>query len=63
MQLQKMIGMPLMQLWLALLLGGFAIEQQGKFYETDADAFMQRPLYLAQVLAIVKDLCTQKAEQ
>ncbi|HEY9628814.1 MAG TPA: hypothetical protein V6C84_16055 [Coleofasciculaceae cyanobacterium] len=52
-----------MQLWLALLLGGFAIEQQGKFYETDADAFMQRPLYLAQVLAIVKDLCTQKAEQ
>ncbi|MBD1909043.1 hypothetical protein H6G02_23510 [Leptolyngbya sp. FACHB-16] len=33
-QLQQAIGMPLIQLWLALLLGGFAIEQRGEFYET-----------------------------
>lgn len=33
-QLQQSMGMPLIQLWLALLLGGFAIEQRGEFYET-----------------------------
>lgn len=33
-QLQQSIGMPLIQLWLALLLGGFTIEQRGEFYET-----------------------------
>ena len=33
-QLQQAIDMPLIQLWLALLLGGFAIEQRGEFYET-----------------------------
>lgn len=33
-QLQQAIGMPLIQLWLALLLGGYAIEQRGEFYET-----------------------------
>lgn len=33
-QLQQAIGMPLIQLWLALLLGGYAIEQRGDFYET-----------------------------
>ena len=33
-QLQQAIGMPLIQLWLALLLGGFVIEQHGEFYET-----------------------------
>ena len=33
-QLQQAIGMPLIQLWLALLLGGFAIEQRGEFYDT-----------------------------
>jgi hypothetical protein len=32
-QLQQAIGMPLVQLWLALLLGGFVIEQRGEFYE------------------------------
>jgi hypothetical protein len=34
-QLQQTVGMPLVQLWLALLLGGFVIEQRGKFYETE----------------------------
>jgi hypothetical protein len=34
-QLQQSIGMPLVQLWLALLLGGFSIEQRGAFYETE----------------------------
>lgn len=33
-QLQQAVGMPLIQLWLALLLGGYAIEQRGEFYET-----------------------------
>lgn len=35
MQLQRALGMPLVQLWLALLLGGFLIEQQGDFYQTE----------------------------
>jgi hypothetical protein len=30
-ELQQAIGMPLIQLWLALLLGGYAIEQRGEF--------------------------------
>ncbi len=33
-QLQQSIEMPLIQLWLALLFGGYAIEQRGEFYET-----------------------------
>lgn len=33
-QLQQAVRMPLIQLWLALLLGEFAIEQHGDFYET-----------------------------
>lgn len=33
-QLQQAVGLPLIQLWLASLLGGFAIEQRGEFYET-----------------------------
>ncbi|MBL1178179.1 hypothetical protein [Pantanalinema sp. GBBB05] len=33
MQLQRSIGMPLVQLWLALLLSGYAIEQRGEFYD------------------------------
>ena len=33
-QLQQSIGMPLIQLWLTLLLGGYEIEQRGEFYET-----------------------------
>ncbi|MEX0268940.1 hypothetical protein AB3R30_07350 [Leptolyngbyaceae cyanobacterium UHCC 1019] len=33
-KLQQSMGMPLIQLWLALLLGGFSIEQRGEFYET-----------------------------
>lgn len=32
MQLQQSVGMPLVQLWLALLLGEYAIEQRGEFY-------------------------------
>ncbi|MBD2463070.1 hypothetical protein H6G89_18705 [Oscillatoria sp. FACHB-1407] len=34
MQIQQAMEMPLVQLWLALLLGGFALEQRGEFYET-----------------------------
>lgn len=34
-QLQQAVRMPLVQLWLALLLGGFTIEQRGEFYEAE----------------------------
>jgi hypothetical protein len=34
-QLQQSVEMPLVQLWLALLLGEYAIEQRGEFYETE----------------------------
>ncbi|MBM0745516.1 hypothetical protein JOY44_29290 (plasmid) [Phormidium sp. CLA17] len=33
-ELQQSTGMPLIQLWLALLLGGFTLQQRGEFYET-----------------------------
>ncbi len=33
-QLQRSLGMPLVQLWLALLWGGYDLEQRGEFYET-----------------------------
>jgi hypothetical protein len=32
-ELQKRLGMPLVKVWLALLLGGYEMEQQGEFYE------------------------------
>jgi len=31
--LQQAVRMPLVQLWLALLLGGFVLESRGEFYE------------------------------
>ncbi|RMF67331.1 MAG: hypothetical protein D6742_07745 [Cyanobacteria bacterium J069] len=34
-QLQAAVKMPLVQLWLSLLLGNFAIEQRGEFYDTE----------------------------
>jgi len=34
-QLQQSVEMPLVQLWLTLLLGGYTIEQRGEFYETE----------------------------
>lgn len=33
-ELQRAIGMPLIQIWLALLLCGYGVEQRGGFYET-----------------------------
>lgn len=33
--LQRSLQMPLIQIWLALLLGGFALEQRGEFYQLD----------------------------
>ena len=33
-ELQQSVEMPLVQVWLALLLNGFTIEQRGEFYET-----------------------------
>ncbi|MBI4783168.1 MAG: hypothetical protein HY785_17875 [Oscillatoriophycideae cyanobacterium NC_groundwater_1537_Pr4_S-0.65um_50_18] len=33
--LQQSMGVPLVQLWLTLLLGGYAIEQRGEFYQTE----------------------------
>jgi len=33
--LQQAMGVPLVQLWLTLLLGGYAIEQRGEFYQTE----------------------------
>ena len=34
-ELQRSIEMPLTQVWLALLLNGFEIEQRGEFYDTE----------------------------
>jgi hypothetical protein len=34
-ELQKAIGMPLVQMWLALLLSGYGVEQRGEFYEVE----------------------------
>jgi hypothetical protein len=34
-KLHQAIEMPLAQLWIALLLGGYAMEQRGEFYETE----------------------------
>jgi hypothetical protein len=34
-ELQRSIEMPLTQVWLALLLNGFKIEQRGEFYDTE----------------------------
>lgn len=34
-RLQRSIKMPLVQVWLALLLNGFAIEQRGEFYDLE----------------------------
>jgi hypothetical protein len=32
--LQRALGMPMVEVWMGLLLGGFEIEQRGEFYET-----------------------------
>ncbi|MEL6352628.1 MAG: hypothetical protein AAFR58_12760 [Cyanobacteria bacterium J06627_28] len=32
--LQKRLRMPLIEVWIAALLGGFALEQRGSFYQT-----------------------------
>ena len=34
-ELQRSLQMPLIQIWLALLLGGFTLEQRGGFYQVD----------------------------
>jgi hypothetical protein len=34
-ELQRSLQMPLIQIWLALLLGGFTLEQRGEFYQLD----------------------------
>jgi hypothetical protein len=34
-ELQRSLQMPFIELWLALLLGGYAIEQRGDFYQTE----------------------------
>ena len=33
-ELQRQLKMPLIELWIAALLGGFSLEQRGEFYET-----------------------------
>ncbi len=35
-ELQRSLQMPLVKIWLALLQGGFSIEQRGEFYQTDS---------------------------
>lgn len=35
MELKQWLNMPLVQLWLGLLLGGFGVEQRGDFYEVE----------------------------
>jgi hypothetical protein len=32
--LQQMLKMPMVELWLGLLIGGYSLEQQGEFYDT-----------------------------
>ncbi|MEM7065940.1 MAG: hypothetical protein AAF572_22590 [Cyanobacteria bacterium P01_B01_bin.77] len=34
-ELQQQLQMPLIEVWIALLLGGFQLEQQGDFYDAD----------------------------
>ena len=34
-ELQRSVEMPLVQVWLALLLNGFEVEQRGEFYDTE----------------------------
>jgi hypothetical protein len=34
-QLQRSVEMPLVQLWLALLLGEYTLEQRGEFYAAE----------------------------
>jgi len=34
-ELQRSLQMPFIEIWLALLLGGYAIEQRGDFYQTE----------------------------
>lgn len=34
-ELQRSLQMPLIEIWLALLLGGYVIEQRGDFYQTE----------------------------
>ena len=34
-ELQRLVEMPLVQVWLGLLLNGFEIEQRGDFYDTE----------------------------
>lgn len=35
-ELQRSLQMPLVEVWLALLLGGYCIEQRGEFYQVEA---------------------------
>ena len=35
-ELQQMLQMPLIEVWIALLLSGCELEQRGGFYETDS---------------------------
>jgi len=34
-KLQRKLKMPMVEVWLGLLLGGFALEQRGEFYNND----------------------------
>jgi hypothetical protein len=34
-ELQRRLKMPLMQVWLAVLLGGYEVEQRGGFYQRE----------------------------
>lgn len=34
-ELHRAVEMPLVQVWLALLLNGFSLEQRGEFYQTE----------------------------
>ena len=33
--LQQMLEMPIVEIWLGLLIGGYSFDQQGKFYDTE----------------------------
>ena len=46
-ELQQALGLPLVEVWLGLLLGGYKLEQRGEFYDTAAIEILGRQEILA----------------
>ena len=39
-ELQQALGLPLVEVWLGLLLGGYVMKQRGEFYEAETIAVL-----------------------